>query len=234
MRILIVVLMLLAVIGTAGAEVKVTIPSGEKTVSEMAGQDISIKLPFEEEYIIKLVNKDETRRALVKIRIDGRSVTSDGLILREGETVSLERFLDTGTLSKGKKFKFIEKDEEVRKTRQDMREDGLIVVTAQYEKPRKPIIGYSFGGYGYGDGWIVLTNGTNTIDTRAMNTSNITLATTGAGSATVINDQGITTEGSLSTQRFQEEKIGDLESRYDTLIIHLSGYYKTQPILINR
>ena len=209
------------------AIVKVYIPNGGMTYNDNKdSKNISVKLPFDEEYKIKLNNKDENRRALVKISIDGRSVTSDGLILRKGESIELERFLDNGNLSKGNKFKFIEKDSEVRKHRKDKEEDGLIIITAQYEKSKDPIIEYS-------DSYVI----TSESFFNGIHTSPVTLTSvhnTINTSTSYTNDQGITVEGSESHQRFQEEKIGDLEDRIDTLIIRLSGFYKVAPILLNK
>lgn len=211
-------------IGSAVADVRVSINGGKKISGEAL--DVKVSLPFDEEYKINLNNRDENRRALVNIRIDGRAVTKDGLILRTGETVNLERFLDSGTLSKGSKFKFIPKDEE--SLRADNPEDGQIIIFMQYEKSDKPLIEYRdeystyVPQYNSGSLTIYPTHGTvftsNTVSTASTDTYS----------------PGITVEGSESTQRFQREKIGELEDRIDILTIRLIGYYKTQPILLNK
>jgi hypothetical protein len=218
------------------AEVTVSITGGIRTTGDASyARTPDVKLPFDSEYQIALDNKDNTRRALVKIRIDGRSVTKDGLILRAGETVNLERFLDSGTLSKGKKFKFIPKDEE--NLRADNSEDGYVIVSVQYEKSKEPIVryqdAYASSGiatlpsnrYGYYD----LSTFANT---SSMTTSNIPKATISASS--ISDPFGITTEGSESIQRFQRDEIEKMEDQIDTLTIRLIGYYKTLPILLNR
>ncbi len=183
-----------------------------------------VRLPFDEEYKIILDNKDKTRRALVNIRVDGRKATGNGLILREGERVDLERFLDSGSLTKGKKFKFIPKSDEPLRT--ENKEDGKVVVSVQYEKSKKPIVQYEdppVRAYsGSFPGQIVYTPssyGTLTSNTSAINVS---------------DSRGITVEGSESRQRFQKDEIGQLEGQEDTLTVELVGYYKTPPVLLKK
>ena len=215
--------------GTAFGDVRVSISGGNK-LDESSALNIKVSLPFDEEYKINLRNRDENRRALVNIMIDGRAVTLGGLILRAGETVNLERFLDTGTLSKGNKFKFIPKDEEA--LREANKEDGMMFVTVKYEKSDKPLITYQEESYSTYKQWRSMEHGTIT-DTATLS------LTTASNTGYFTTDppeysKGITVEGGESAQRFQREKIGELEDQIDTLIIWLIGYYKTQPILLNK
>jgi len=65
----------------------------------------TVKVPFGSEYIIRLKNKSKDP-ALVDISIDGTDVLNGSqLVLKAGETIDLERFVENN--SKGKKFKFI-------------------------------------------------------------------------------------------------------------------------------
>lgn len=210
-------------ISVSFADVSVSITDSK--VLESKDLNIKLKLPFDTEYKIKLVNNDNGKRALVKIRIDGRNVTGKGLILRTGETVYLERFLDSGTLSKGKKFKFIPKDEE--NLRPDNPEDGQIIVMVQYEKSTKPVVKYQEErqSSGYRE-WSYY----GSTDTTAS--SNIAFYNTNLTSVT--SSEGITVEGSESIQRFQKENVGELEDKTDTLIIELKGFYKEAPLLLNQ
>uniref|UniRef100_A0A6H1ZAY6 Uncharacterized protein n=1 Tax=viral metagenome TaxID=1070528 RepID=A0A6H1ZAY6_9ZZZZ len=223
-----VICLVFLIFGTALADVKVSISGGKKLVTEESTDlDVKVSLPFDEEYKIDLNNKDGNRRALVNIRIDGRAVTKDGLILRAGERVSLERFLDSGTLSKGKKFKFIPKDEE--SLRDDNPEDGQIIITVQYEKSDKPVVGYQ------GDIYSRTTTDSSSSTLTIYPTCGTTFTNTSLSTiSSETYSPGITVEGSESTQRFQREKIGELEDQIDTLVIRLVGYYKTQPILLNK
>lgn len=208
--------------GRAHAEVAVSITGAEVVAGDTGERGLAayVRLPFDEEYGIVLDNKDQDRRALVNIRIDGRAVTGDGLILRTGERITLERFIDSGSLTRGKRFKFVPKmDEPLRRANE---EDGLIAVVVQYEKSKKPLVMYEnqYAIFTAIPGWHNLhISGTSFV---SNNTS------------IPVSDSGITVEGSVSTQRFQEDKIGELDDGKDTLVISLRGYYKTQPILIRR
>jgi len=222
------------------AQVKVTIPGAEK-VEAKDNLNLTLKLPFDEEYKINLDNTDQDRRALVKIRIDGRNVTDDGLILRRGETIALERFLDTGDLASGPKFKFVEKTDQLRKTRKDNTEDGQIIVIVQYEKSDKPVVEYQFEQahyWGYGGFTpchdLVISADSNLLDTQ-VSYSNVSF-TSGRLEIKGTPDvaEGVTVEGERSTQRFQADKVGEMEDRIDTLTISLVGYYKTPPVLLNK
>lgn len=207
------------------AQVLIHVPTGE--LLETKSDTVKIKIPFDEEYSISLDNQDNNRRALVKIRIDGQTVVDDGLILRRGEEVNLERFIDSSSLNKGKKFKFIEKTEEVKRVRRNNPEDGLIVITVQYEQAMEPLVKYkqpqnSMKIPQLHKWWYPLDS---------------LMIIPCSGSVTVGNtsfSEGITVEGGESTQRFIEEKVGELENRIDTLVIHLVGYYKNPPILLNK
>lgn len=207
----------------AHAEVAVSITGAEVVTGDTGthGLSVYVRLPFDEEYGIVLDNRDQDRRALVNIRIDGRAVTGDGLILRAGERITLERFIDSGSLTRGKRFKFVPKTDEPLRREND--ENGMIAVIVQYEKSKKPLVRY--GGYsgnitvGVIDGWHNL---------------HITPTSFAAVNSTFTLDSGITVEGSESNQRFQKEEIGELDEGKDKLVISLRGYYKSQPILIRR
>lgn len=69
----------------------------------------TVKVPFGSEYVIRLKNKSNGP-ALVDISIDGTDVLNGSqLVLKAGESIDLERFVDNN--SKGKKFKFISLEE---------------------------------------------------------------------------------------------------------------------------
>jgi len=69
----------------------------------------TVKIPFGSEYIIRLKNKSK-EPALVEVSIDGTDVLNGAeLVLKAGETMDLERFVDDN--SKGNKFKYISLEE---------------------------------------------------------------------------------------------------------------------------
>lgn len=73
-------------------------------VREINGQ---VSVPFHSEYKVRLKNKHTYLRAKARVWIDGRKVSGLGdFILKPGETLDLERFLDE-SLSSGNRFKFV-------------------------------------------------------------------------------------------------------------------------------
>ena len=69
----------------------------------------TVKVPFGSEYVIRLKNKSKDP-ALVEVSIDGTDVLNGSqLVLKAGESIDLERFVDNN--SKGKKFKYISLEE---------------------------------------------------------------------------------------------------------------------------
>ena len=73
-------------------------------VREINGQ---VSIPFQSEYKVRLKNKHGYLRTKARVWIDGRKVSNLGdFILKPGETLDLERFLDQ-SLSSGNRFKFV-------------------------------------------------------------------------------------------------------------------------------
>jgi hypothetical protein len=93
--------------------------------------DGKVYIPYGTEYAIRLKNLS-TNRALVNITIDGESVTGDGLVVTG--TTDLERYI-TSNLSKGNKFKFIERTEKIEDHRGIRVDDGIIFIKYEFEKP---------------------------------------------------------------------------------------------------
>ena len=64
-------------------------------------------VPFNSEYKIRLKNKHSYLRAKARVWVDGRKASNLGdFILNAGETLDLERFLDSD-LDSGNRFKFV-------------------------------------------------------------------------------------------------------------------------------
>jgi hypothetical protein len=100
-------------------------------------KDGAVQLPFNSEYSLLLKNLS-TRRALVKISIDGKDVLNGRqLVFDPNEEKSIERFIDE--LDKGRKFRFVQKTKEIVEARGDRLDDGLVRVEFSYERI-KPII----------------------------------------------------------------------------------------------
>lgn len=224
-----------------------TIKSGGKVLREVAD---TVYLPFGCEYSILLKNLNVVR-AEVKITIDGEDVLGGNTIVVNPNTdVELERFLKD--LSKGNRFKFIERSSAVEQHRGVGSGDGLIRIEWQFEKPipRTPFL------YGQSQPWIAASgsisgaynvNGmlrsvdySNGENTRAMAASatDATLQDMGISAQSVhdgmstmdwmdmsqtVNDVGITVPGSVSDQKFTTVAAFPLEDQKHVIVLQLKG-----------
>ncbi len=95
-------------------------------------KDGYVTLPFGSEYSLLLKNL-KSRKASVKIQIDGQDVLDDGsLIIEPNGTSELEGFM-RGMNAKNK-FRFIKKTQEIIEHRGDKIDDGLIRIEFAYEE----------------------------------------------------------------------------------------------------
>ena len=188
----------------------------------------TVILPFGSEYSILLKNLS-TKRALVKIQIDGDNVSQNGIIISANEEVEIERYVSVG--SSGYKFKFIERTEHVEKHRGIKPDDGLVRIEYSFEKPQitiKPVVDPwphewphehhdwthpKYPSYPPGPTYrhITSTMYCNRIDNVQMGFSNLNE-----------NDAGITVEGSDSNQQFVTDDIGNT-GQSEVIIFKLKG-----------
>ena len=105
----------------------------EKTTNN----ESTVYVPFGSEYSLLLKNLGG-RNAVVNIEIDGRKVCKDGFYINAGQTAEIERFVDN--LKTGRRFKFIEKTDEISDFRGDRIDDGMIRVTWQFEAAKTEIV----------------------------------------------------------------------------------------------
>jgi hypothetical protein len=92
----------------------------------------TVYVPFGSEYSILIKNLNSVR-AIVNITIDGQEVVPDGLVVNANQEIDLERFVKD--LSKGNKFKFIERTANIENGPRGIKvDDGLIRVSFKYEK----------------------------------------------------------------------------------------------------
>lgn len=94
-----------------------------------------VYLPFGSEYSLALKNL-AGRNAVVKIQIDGKEVAKNGFYLRAGDEREINGFIQDYVAER--RFKFIQKTQEISDYRGDKLDDGMIRVTWQFEK-EKPI-----------------------------------------------------------------------------------------------
>lgn len=106
---------------------------GRKILREkVENNESTVFIPFGSEYSLLLKNLGG-RNAAVHIEIDGRKVSENGFYIRAGQTADIERFVES--LVEGRRFRFIEKTEEISDFRGDKVDDGIIRITWQFEKP---------------------------------------------------------------------------------------------------
>lgn len=93
-----------------------------------------VSLPFGSEYNILLKNLN-SRRCMVKVSVDGQDATEGTrLIIGPNDSLELERFIKSGNLDEGNRFKFIERTKNIEDHRGIKADDGLIRVEFWAEK----------------------------------------------------------------------------------------------------
>lgn len=191
----------------------------------------TVYIPFGSEYSLLLKNLN-TRKALVKVEIDGEEVTGGGLIISPNQSVDFERYILDGNLDTGPKFKFIEKTEGISNHRGDRVEDGLVRVSYQFEA--MPL--YTTNWY-YPDNTFYRSNsiGGGQVYGASMNVGN---NVNPSPTSYFVNDAGITTKGSDSNQKFTYGSIGTLESTEYVIVLQLKGqigqHVVQQPVTVKR
>jgi len=212
-----------------------------------------VRLPFGSEYSIYMKNTN-SQRAVVSIFIDGQSI-GDDIVIAAHESLDLERFTG-GDMHGGRRFKFIEKTQQISEHRGDKIEDGLIEVRYRFEKPQyvfkasplSPVIHYHHYHPHYPDPYGPHWKGSNaTFDSvdgphmtlcsnvgAHMNESFQDSAFNFMDQPRSIekNEEGITVEGSDSNQGFQNVHVGALETQEHCITFKLVGVDPTTKVKI--
>lgn len=216
-------------------------------------KDGIIEMPFGCEYSILLKNL-RSRKAVVKISIDGQDVlNSQRLIVNGNSELELERFLES--MDKGNKFKFIQKTSKIQEHRGDKVDDGIIRIEFQYEAEviKQPLVTWDYPWYkpfplyrgndynsttisrnynhSYDDSGIYSTMNAN------MSVSNVTEKPFASSSGTCagegkvkldslqpLAEEGITVKGSESSQQFKVGSIGTLETESHVITLMLKSH----------
>ena len=221
-----------------------TIKCGGKILREKDGE---VFLPFGAEYSILLKNLD-TRRAVVRISIDGTDVLcGETLVVNGGSDLELERFLDT--LTKGNRFRFIEKTEQISEHRGDHVDDGIVRIEYQFEAQRLSLVELATSPGSNPYSWPTTTpqapqapqapscpryapglgDVLYTVSTDQPLISCCFTAQTAMRSAAPIapiapaTTDGITVKGSVSTQHFTTVQMGPLDPATHVLSLGLVG-----------
>ena len=198
----------------------------------------TVFVPFGAEYSVYLKNL-HSRRVLVNIQIDGHDVAPGGLVIYGNQAMDLERFIINGNLSKGNKFKFIERTDSVEKHRGVGVEDGLVRIAYKFEKEPTRWLSTPYYGpnvrntIGSGNDKEVYTARDVSSAGGASYTKGILRNASGSVSGTAfinqvqtqsaLNDAGITVPGSESSQQFQTASWFETEDVEHVLVIKLLG-----------
>lgn len=109
--------------------------------SEGSERDDTVRIPYGSEYSVFVKNMNSVR-ALVRIEIDGESVT-DGmsLIVEANDDIEIERFVKNRNMDTGLKLKFIERTQKIEDGPRGIKtEDGLIRVEYEFEREPAKIV----------------------------------------------------------------------------------------------
>jgi hypothetical protein len=214
---------------------------GGKVLRETNG---TVYIPFGREYTIQLKNLNSVK-AVVSIDIDGDNVTDGSrYIVHPNQTIEIEGFLKGDDITR--KFKFLEKTQEISDFRGDDMEDGLVKLEYQFEFDWnrysnnywetynggfRGIVGGSgssgdySGGPRYGSSVKLDSSNINCcVDSTSRGVSKSFTGNVNVASAAVPqNDNGITGRGSESNQSFQKGSVGFLDPKMHTMVIQLKG-----------
>jgi hypothetical protein len=179
----------------------------------------TVAIPFGAEYKVKLKNKN-SRDSVAKVFVDGREVTKAGdIIVRENQSVNLERFLDS--LYDGRKFKFVP----LEKGESGDNEKGIIEVRFRMVKERSygivwnpPREVHHYHHPVYIEKPYASANIGNAF--YCSSSSNVKCASASISDV----DSGKTVEGGYSGQRFSYDYIGDLESSETVVKLKVVGF----------
>lgn len=194
----------------------------------------TVFVPFGTEYSILIKNLNSVRCA-VTISIDGDDVMSGGrFIVPANSSINIERFITSGNLSAGNRFKFIERTANVSAHRGgDRVDDGLIRIEYEFETVRPaPSIRRQ-------PTWNEPT--WNQLGNRLIDTAIDHIPTTWCNSPAHVDNYasvtyrsaatGITTKGSVSNQRFVDAAPIHTDGKPLSMVIRLRGETENSQVL---
>lgn len=209
----------------------------------------AVYLPYGCEYAI-LVKNLNSLKALVRIWVDGQEATegTSGLIVPPNQSVDLERFIKSGNLQEGNRFKFIERTSKIEEGPRGIQvDDGLIRVEFEFEKqaPKIETIHRTYVDewhyrrqYPYSwtsDSFIgtsglhgaSLTSTQSISPTSAVSTSSVKtsspLRSFSSGAEVGQNTVGITVPGSVSDQKFETGAWFATDGQKHSMVLRLLG-----------
>ena len=194
----------------------------------------AVYLPFGSEYKIYLKNKNSVR-ASVKVEIDGVDVTEGvSLVIDPNEEFELERFIKNGNLTRGNKFKFIERTAAVEQHRGVKVEDGLVRIEFQFEKPQMRLPVFTTRAHNpWADQDQVRTKSIGSSGNRLMLGGSNTSSYSAGASASPVSyanqnrwGLGVTAPGAPSDQEFKTIPTFETEGTKHVIIFRLLGEHQ--------
>jgi len=208
--------------------VAVVVANG-KIVREMnSGGTSTVYLPFGCEYSIRIKN-NESRRAAVKISVDGDDAMNGHRLVVEANSESeVKGKLDASGREAKNAFKFIQKTQKISDHRGDRIDDGIVRIEFQFEEPvyippyvpNYPKLKRAYPSPSpiwYGDN-TVLRN--SSMDFQPACCTNECLKSIPVEPN---NDNGITVAGSHVNQSFGSTHLGRLEATKHVIVFELRG-----------
>jgi hypothetical protein len=182
----------------------------------------SVSLPFGCEYSVFIKNLNSVR-GQIQIAIDGEDVAGK-IIIRPNSSLELERFIRSGNLESGNRFRFIERTESVEAHRGVRIDDGLVRIEAWKERVYvRPIVAEPPGS----DSPPFPPELGDLSAFFALSSSPGTTANSDASGRTA---PGITVPGSESRQRFVTAQGFPLEDQSTVMVLRLVGCVGAVPI----
>jgi hypothetical protein len=192
-----------------------------------------IYIPFGNEYSFRFKNLN-SKRALVNIWIDGKSVSAGGLVIDPNKEIDFLGEINNNLAHNS--FKFIEKTQEISDYRGDRIDDGIIRIEVQFEKVQKPLKGKPYTPYDndqwtrppFHPKWPDFDRPHITFNTNPVLRGSSFSCQSASSESSFQNDcvDGITVPGSVVDQRFTSVTIGPLENDKTVFTFQLVGKKK--------
>jgi hypothetical protein len=205
----------------------------------------TVAIPFGTEYSIFVKNLNSVR-ALVRISIDGTDATENtSLIIKPNESIDLERFIKSGNLETGLRFKFIERTAKIEDGPRGIKvDDGLVRIEYEFERQPQPIVPQQIYDNnilrGINDPYRIAKGPYRlvTSDVFCMasacsavgNSYSSDQAEVKTSSIAALNDVGITVGGSVSDQKFTTGSWFPTDGQVHSMIIRLFGEIGGKPV----
>ena len=210
-----------------------------------------VTLPFGSEYSLLIKNLHSVR-IQARVSVDGQDATEGTwLIVGPNQSLELERFIKNGNLTKGNRFKFIERTSEIEEHRGIKEDDGLIRIEYQVERSTVTVPRVNYEDYWVprpywprptwprrrrADDWQPWCGYvTNDCSFQASLSQGVSVGSLTRSAN--LNDAGITVPGSESNQQFHWASGFETCKETEVIVLQLRGQVGaravTQPVTVD-